>query len=51
MLAFGDEALEIPLGLWDRVRPRDADGIEAMPPRGLPQLRLDDAAVQKSRSA
>jgi hypothetical protein len=50
MLAFGDEALEIRLDLSDRVRPRDADDIETMLPRGLLQLRLD-VARQKSRSA
>jgi len=50
MLAFGDEALEIRLGVADRIRPRDADDIEAMLPRGLLQLGLD-VVLQKSRSA
>jgi hypothetical protein len=50
MLAFGDEAFEMLPGLGDRVRPRDADDIEAMLPRGLLQLGLD-VGLQKSRSA
>jgi hypothetical protein len=45
MLALGDETFEIVPGLRDRVRPRDADGIEAMLPRDLLQLRLDAAAL------
>jgi hypothetical protein len=28
--AFGDEALQPPLGLRDGVRPRDADGVETL---------------------
>jgi hypothetical protein len=51
MLAFGDEAFEIVFGLADRVRARDADGIEAMFARRLSQRRLDAFGVQKSRSA
>jgi hypothetical protein len=50
MLAFGNELFEIVPGLGDRVRPRDADDIEAMLPRGLLQLRLG-IGLQKSRSA
>jgi hypothetical protein len=38
--------------LWDRVRPRDADDIEAMGARGLCQRRLEAGGIaQKSRLA
>jgi hypothetical protein len=49
--AFGDEALEIRLGLRDRVRPGNPGEVETVGARRLAQRRLDALAVQKSRSA
>jgi hypothetical protein len=51
MLALGDEALEVLLRLRDRVRPRYADGVEAVAACDLAQRGLDAGSVQKSRSA
>jgi hypothetical protein len=50
VLAFRDETLEMRLGVADRVRPRDADRVEAVLARGRAQLRLQPG-FQKSRSA
>jgi hypothetical protein len=50
MLARRDEALEMRLGMGDRVGPRDADDVEALFARLRAQRRLD-ALAQKSRSA
>jgi hypothetical protein len=50
VLARRDEALEMRLGVPDRVGPRDADDVEALFARLGAQRRLD-VRVQKSRSA
>jgi hypothetical protein len=55
MLAFGDEALEVLLGLRIGIRPRDAERVEAMLTREVANGRLEiqrlKISVQKSRSA
>jgi hypothetical protein len=52
MRAFGEEAAQLRERLWDRVRPRDADRVEAVCARGPRERRLERRAIaQKSRSA
>jgi hypothetical protein len=52
MGAFGEELAQPIRCLRDRVRPRDADRIEAMVARDLDERRLERyGVVQKSRSA
>ena len=50
VLALGDEAREILLGLRIGIRARDAESVEAMLTRQIAQRRLEITA-QKSRSA
>jgi hypothetical protein len=49
MLAVGDEALEMGLGVAKRIGARHADNVEALRAGLRVERRLD--AVQKSRSA
>jgi hypothetical protein len=52
MRALGKEAAQLRERLRDRVRPRDADGVEAVCARGPRERRLERRAIaQKSRSA
>jgi hypothetical protein len=52
MGAFGEELAQPLRRLRDRVRPRDADRIEALVARGSRERRLERyGVVQKSRSA
>jgi hypothetical protein len=51
MGAFGQELVQPLRRLRDRIRPRDADHVEAMVARGLHERRLERCAIaQKSRS-
>ena len=52
MRALRDEALEALPGMGNGVRPRDADGVEAMRTRDLRQCALERVGlIQKSRLA
>jgi hypothetical protein len=52
MRALGEEAAQLRERLWDRVRPGDADRVEAMRARDPRERRLERRAIaQKSRSA
>ena len=49
--AVGEEAAQPLGGLRDGVRPRDADGVEAVRARGVGERGLERGRRQKSRSA
>jgi hypothetical protein len=52
VLTTGEKLLKTGLGLWSRIGPGDADGLEAVLARDIPELGLDIGGVdQKSRSA
>jgi hypothetical protein len=52
MLAIGEELLKAGLRLGRRIRPGDAESLEAVLTRDVPELGLDLGGVdQKSRSA
>jgi hypothetical protein len=51
MLAVGEELFEVRPRVRNRVRPRDADGIEAQRTGLRGQRRLEIFRSQKSRSA
>jgi hypothetical protein len=52
VLTTGEKLLKTGLGLWSRIGPGNAERVEAVLARDVPELRLDLGGVdQKSRSA